>query len=130
MAGLAAGALWLLLVLWMPSLHAHTWLAMPLALLLGPLVRAWLIAAPVPAAILAALAMLLACAYLRVLLVAAHLAGSFGMGFMQAWQNAGTAMLVHLAWLATGPAALAVYLASAALAALLAWRMPLRHRVS
>jgi hypothetical protein len=130
MIALAIGALWLVLYLAFPRLHAETWLALPLGLLLGPLIRGWIIDAPWPAAVLATLAMLLAAAYMRVLLVASDLAGSFGMGFMQALRHAGAGMLVHLSWLSLDPDDMAVYALAAALAGTLAWRMRPRPKGS
>jgi hypothetical protein len=60
------------------------------------------------------------------LLMASELAASFGMDFMQALHNAGVGMLLHLAWLSAGPAALTAYLTAAILAGIVA-RMSRRH---
>jgi hypothetical protein len=128
MMALAAGALWLLLILAIPRLHAETWLALPLAVVLGPLIRGWIIDDAWPAALLAALAMLLSAFYMRALLVASDLAGSFGMDFMQALRHAGAGMLVHLAWLSVTPGAMAIYIAAAILAGTLAGRVRPRAR--
>ncbi len=122
MIALAAGALWMLLCLALPQLHARTWPALPLAVVLGYLIRSWVIDAPRPAAILAGLTLLLACAYMRVLLLAGELGASFGMGFMPSLRRAGADTLVHLAWLGLGRDALALYLIAAALAAWVAAR--------
>jgi len=128
MIALAIGALWLVLYLAFPRLHAETWLALPVAVLLGPVIRGWVMTAAWPATLLAALAMLLAAAYFRLLLVASDLAGSFGMGFMQALRHAGAGMLMHLSWLSLDPDAMATYALAAVLAGTLAWRMPARPR--
>lgn len=128
MIALASGALWLLLCLAIPSLHARTWIAVPLAFALARVIRGWVVDAAWPAAVLAALATLLACGYMRVLLVASDLAGSFGMDFMQALRHAGLGMLVHLAWLSTDGTAVGVYALSTVLAGVLAWRFRPRTR--
>lgn len=127
MIALATGAVWLVLDLAFPRMHAETWPALPLGLLLGPVIRGWVIDARWPAAVLATLALLLAAAYMRVLLVASTLAGSFGMGFVQALRHAGVGMLVHLSWLSLDPGAMAVYAVAAVLAGTLAWRMQPRR---
>ncbi|GAB3027260.1 MULTISPECIES: hypothetical protein [Oleiagrimonas] len=122
MIALAAGALWLLLNLFMPSWHTAVWLALPMGLLIGHVMRHWVIDEPLPAAVLAALATLLACAYMRFLFAAADLAGTFGMSFMQALRRAGSGMLAHLAWASLSAGAIAIYIFAALLAAVLAWR--------
>lgn len=130
MMALASGALWVLLVLAVPWLHAGTWLSLPLAAVLGPVIRGWIIDADWPAALLAALTVLLSAFYMRVLLVVSDLAGSFGMDFMQALRHAGAGMLVHLAWLSISPAAMAVYIAAAIVAGALARHVRPRPRAS
>ena len=123
MLALATGALWLLLCLAMPRIDPRTWPALPLALVVGAMVRGWMIDQRQPAAWLAAIAMLVAAAYMRVLLMATELAGSFGMGFMQAIRHAGASMLLHLAWMSVTPLDVGVYAAAAVLAAVVAWRL-------
>ena len=128
MLALAAGAVWLLLCLGAPGLDARAWPALPLALLVGPMVRAWMTRARWPAAGMAAVAMVLAAAYMRMLLIASNLAGNFGMDFMQALRHAGPGMLFHLAWLSVSHGDIAFYAASALLAGWLAWRIGPRGR--
>ncbi|MBB6185631.1 hypothetical protein [Oleiagrimonas soli] len=130
MIALAAGALWLLLDLFAPQLQATVWLALPLGLLLGHVMRHWVIDASWPAAVLAVLATLVACGYMRFLLAAADLAGTFGMTYMQSLHRAGSGMLAHLAWISLSPGAIAVYLVAAALAGFLAWRGSLRGKTA
>jgi len=128
MLALAAGALWLLLCLAVPRLHPQAWPALPLALPVAALVRGWMIEARRPAAWLSAAAMLVAAAYLRVLLMASALAGSFGMGFLQAVDHAGPSMLLSLAWLSVTPLDIGLYAVSALLAAVVAWNLRPRGR--
>lgn len=120
MLALAAGALWLLVCLAMPRLDPQTWPALPLALVIGTMVRGWMVQARRHAAWLAVVALLVAAAYMRVLLMASDLAGSFGMGFMQAVQHAGPSMLLHLAWLSVSPLDVMVYAVSALAAGVVA----------
>lgn len=120
MIGLAAGALWLLLVMAHPGPLAGIWIALPAAVLLGLVIRHWVLGASAIAALLAAAAMLLAAAYMRFLLAAAQLSGMFGMDFLQAFRHAGASMLLHLAWLSVTPFACGIYLVSALLAAAVA----------
>ncbi len=93
MLGLAAGALWML-----PTAYLRArlpWLALPLGAMLGWAIAHWVMPRP-GAAILAALATLLAAAYVSVLITAVRLAGNMDMGLTDAMRTAGTGMLWSL----------------------------------
>lgn len=126
MIGLAAGALWLLLVLAHPGPLATVWLGLPIGLALGWVTRHWVLEASPPAAVLAAASMLLAAAYMRFLMAAAELSGMFGIAFLQAFRRAGPGMLMHLTWLSLTPLACGIYVSCALLAAIAAVA-PRRH---
>lgn len=122
MLGLAAGAVWMLPTLFLQ--HSLPWLAVPAGWLLGLAVRNWVRPAGAIAALLAALATLLAAAYLGVLVAAARVAGAMGLGLVDALREAGPGMLFQLAQMALSPAATGWFLAGALVAAITAWRQP------
>lgn len=119
MLGLAAGAIWML-----PTVYMRLrlpWLAWPAGAALGFAVARW--SAPrTGAPLLAALATLLASAYVSVLTVAATLAGNMDMGLVESMRAAGTAMLAVLAWLSLSPGQLVWFVTGAALSAWIARR--------
>jgi vitamin B12 transport system permease protein len=122
MIGLAAGALWMLL-----ALYAHAtlaWVALPLGALLGWLMRAWVAPRRRDAAALAALATLLAAAYMCCLLATARLAALMGMGFTETLHRAGPGMLLVLARLSTSWGVLGLFALGAVVAAATAWYTP------
>lgn len=96
MIGLAAGAVWLV-----PTILASKlmpWLAVPVGWVLGRIVRGWVNpGGRVGAAVLAAIAMILATAYLTVLVAGARIAGSLGLGFFDTLHVAGIALLTDIA---------------------------------
>jgi vitamin B12 transport system permease protein len=114
MLGLAAGALWMLPTAYLRS--SLPWLAVPLGALLGWAIAHWVLPRP-GAALLAALATLLAAAYVSVLIAAARLAGNMDMGLTEAMRIAGAGMLWSLVRLSLDVAQLAWFAAGAAVAA-------------
>jgi vitamin B12 transport system permease protein len=128
MIGLAAGALWMLLALFARGTLA--WVALPLGVLLGWLMRAWVAPQRGSAATLAALATLLAAAYMCCLLATARLAALMGMGFSETLHRAGPGMLLRLARLSTSRGMLGLFVLGAAVAAAAAWYTPAAPPVS
>ena len=122
MLGLAAGAVWML-----PTMALQRPLP-ALALLVGALlalaIRGWVRPAGRVTAVLAAGATVLAAVYVEMLTAAARLAGSMGLGLLDALRGAGLAMLLSLAHLAVRPADIVFTLAGALLAAWIAARRP------
>ena len=115
MIGLAAGAIWLLPTIFLG--RVMPWLAVPIGWVLGRLVRSWVSPAErVGAAILAAIAMIVASAYLAVLLAGARIAGSLDMGFLDALRVAGIALLTDIARLTLTGGDIAWYAAGTILA--------------
>lgn len=118
MLGMAAGAIWMLPTLYMQ--RPLPWLAVPLGWVLGRAIRGWIRPDPRGATVLSVLATLLACAYVGVLTSAARIAGSMGMGLVDAIRTAGLSLLWQLTrmnwsgqdavWFAAG-VALAAYAA-------------------
>lgn len=96
MIGLAAGAVWLVPTILMSKLMP--WLAIPIGWILGRVVRAWVYpGGRTGAAVLAAMAMIVASAYLSVLVAGARIAGSLGLGFFDTLRVAGIALLSDIA---------------------------------
>ena len=122
MLGLAAGAVWML-----PTMALQRPLP-ALAPLVGALlalaIRSWVRPAGRVAAVLAAGATVLAAAYVDVLTAAARIAGSMGIGLLDALRGAGLTMLLSLAELAVRPTGIAFTLAGALLAGWIASRQP------
>ncbi|HET7329854.1 hypothetical protein [Dyella sp.] len=122
MLGLAAGAVWLL-----PSVFFHRplpWLAVPAGWLLGIAMRQWVHGKKWNAALLAALATLIASAYLRVLIAAVNLAAMMGYGLVHAMRTAGASMLLDFARFGTGKLDIAWAVAGMVVAAITALRTP------
>ncbi|SFR85517.1 vitamin B12 transport system permease protein [Dyella sp. OK004] len=119
MLGMAAGAVWMLPTLYMQ--RALPWLALPMGWLLGRAIRGWVRSEPRGAATLAALATAIASLYVGMLTAAARIAGSMGLGLVDAIRTAGTGLLVSLTRLATTNGDLAWYALGIALAAYAAW---------
>lgn len=129
MVGLAAGAVWMVAMLYLRA--PPDWLALPIGAVIGWSVRAWVTPTARGAAVLAAITTLLAAGYMRCLLATANIAASMGTGFADALRRAGPAMLLDLARFSMSPAAAGLYLLGAAVAAWVAWRgtgrAPRRH---
>lgn len=124
MLGLAAGAVWMLPT--MALQRPLPALALVVGVLLALAIRGWVRPAGRVAATLAAGATVLAAVYVDVLTAAARIAGSMGMGLLDALRGAGLAMLLSLAQLAVRPTDIVFTLAGALLAAWIAARRPRR----
>jgi vitamin B12 transport system permease protein len=122
MLGLAAGAVWMVATLYLR--HPLPWLALPIGAVLAWAIRHGVRAPGVAAALLAALATALATIYVNMLIAAVEIAGSMGMGLVDALRTAGSSMLWQLARLALTPADLGWSALAMLLAAWLAWRAP------
>jgi vitamin B12 transport system permease protein len=120
MVGLAAGAVWMVVALYLRG--PQDWLALPAGALIGWTMRAWIVPTARGAAALAAITTLLAAGYMRCLLATANVAASMGTGFADALHRAGPAMLLDLARLSMHWSASMLYLLGAAVAAWVAWR--------
>jgi vitamin B12 transport system permease protein len=121
MLGLAAGAVWMLLAVSFGQVLP--WLSLPAGWLLATAMRHWVCPGQrAGGAVLAAAATLLAAVYVSVLIAAARIAGSLGVGLVDALRSAGAPMLLALARLGMSAAEVAWFLAGAALAAAMAWR--------
>jgi hypothetical protein len=95
MLGLPAGALWMVATLY--QRHPLPWLALPIAVVLAWAIRHSVRKPGNGAAVLAALATLLASIYVSMLIAAAQIAGSMGLGLIDTLQTAGAGMLWQLA---------------------------------
>lgn len=113
--GLAAGAVWMLPTMFLQ--RPLPWLAVPIGWLLAAAVRGWVQPPGRLAATLAAMASVLAAAYVSVLTAAARIAGAMGIGLTDALREAGTSMLLHMAQLALSGTELGWFAAGAVLAA-------------
>lgn len=120
MLGLAFGAVWMLPTLFFS--HVLPWLALPIGWVLGRMMRGWVRPEPRGAALLAALATVLAAAYVCALTAAARIAGLMGMGLVEAMRTAGAGLLWDLARLNVAPIDLAWFVAGTLLSAWVAWR--------
>jgi len=121
MIGLAAGAVWLVPTILVSKLMP--WLAIPMGWVLGRIVRSWVSpGGRVGAALLAAIAMILASAYLTVLVAGARIAGSLGLGFFGTLRVAGIALLTDIARMTLTSGDVAWYAAGTILAVLGALR--------
>lgn len=125
MLGLAAGAVWMLPT--MALQRPLPALVLVVGALLALAVRGWVRPAGRVAAVLAAGATVLAAVYVDVLTSAARVAGSMGIGLLDALREAGLGMLLALARLAVRPTDMAFTLAGALLAAWIASRRPRGH---
>lgn len=125
MLGLAAGAVWMLAAVSLGQVAA--WLALPVGWLLATAMRHWVYPGQrVGAAVLAAAATLLAAIYVSVLIAAARIAGSMGIGLVEALRTAGMGMLLELARLGLSRSTAFWFLVGIVLAAILGAR-PIRH---
>ncbi len=125
MIGLAAGAVWMVAMLYMR--HPLPWLALPVGAALGWAIPRGIRPAGTAAAIMASGATVLAAAYMSMLLAAANVAANLGLGLIDALRTAGPGMLWELARMAATPRTLAWFTGGAALAAVIALR-PAPHR--
>lgn len=126
MLGLAAGALWMVATLYMRQ--PMPWLALPLAALLAWTIRHGVRRPGGFAALLCGLATALAVIYVGVLIAAAQIAGSMGLGLVDTLRTAGAGMLWQLTRLGFSREALAWAAVSVVMAAWLGIRpLPLRN---
>ncbi len=102
MLGLAAGALWMVLALYVR--HPLPWLAVPIGVMLAWTIRAGVQRAGIAAMLLAAGATALATIYVNMLIAGVRIAANMGMGIIEALRTAGFAMLWQLARMAMTPA--------------------------
>lgn len=126
MLGLAAGAVWLL-----PTVFFHRplpWLAIPTGWLLAIAMRQWVHSRKWNAALLAALATMIASAYIRVLITTVNIAAMMGYGLVNTMRTAGLSMLLDFAHLATSKADLAWMVAGVVVAVVVAMRSPAPSR--
>jgi vitamin B12 transport system permease protein len=115
MIGLAAGAIWLVPTIFMGRLMP--WLALPVGWLLGRIVRGWVNPnGRGVAAALAGIAMIVASAYLVLLVAGARIAGSLGVGFFDTLRVAGIGLLCDIARLTLTGGDVAWYAAGTLLA--------------
>ncbi|MFC5436747.1 hypothetical protein ACFPME_09290 [Rhodanobacter umsongensis] len=125
MLGLAAGAVWMVVSLYLR--HALPWLALPVGALLAWTMRSLVRPAGIGAAVLSACATALAAIYVNMLIAGVLIAGNMGLGLVDALRTAGAGMLWQLACMALSPADLGWTVLAILLAAWLAWRAPPRR---
>jgi hypothetical protein len=125
MLGLAAGAVWMVATLYLQ--RPLPWLVLPIGALLAWAIRHGVRTPGTGAALLAALATALAALYVNMLIAAAQIAGSMGLGLLDTLRTAGTSMLWQLARLGLSLTDIAWTVLAMLLAAWLA-RRPLRKR--
>ncbi len=95
MLGLAAGALWLVPTVLLR--HTLPELALLAGWLLALAIRQWVHAGKWNALLLAWIATVVACAYVRILTAAADLSAMMGYGLVDVMRTAGSSMLLDLA---------------------------------
>jgi vitamin B12 transport system permease protein len=122
MLGLAAGAVWMVVTLYLR--HPLPWLALPMGALLAWAIRSFVRPAGIGAAGLAACATALAAIYVNMLIAGVLIAGNMGLGLIDALRTAGAGMLWQLARMALSPADMGWTVLAMLLAAGLAWRAP------
>ncbi|WP_346948914.1 hypothetical protein [Dyella sp.] len=120
MLGLAFGAVWMLPTLFFS--RVMPWLALLIGWLLGRLIRGWVRPGPRGAAVLAALATALSCAYVCLLTAAARVAGLMGLGLVDAMKIAGFGLLTDLVRLNLAGLDLLWFAVGIALSAWVAWK--------
>jgi len=120
MLGLAAGAVWMVAALYLR--HPLPWLALPVGALLAWSIRGYVRPAGAVTALLSASATLLAAVYVNMLVASTMIAGSMGLGLVDAMRTAGTGMLWQLARMALAPADVGWAVLGMVVAAWLGWR--------
>ena len=126
MLGLAAGAVWMVITLYLR--HPLPWLALPIGALLAWAIRGHVRPPGVTAALLAATATLLAAIYVNMLVAGVMIAGNMGLGLIDAMRTAGTGMLWQLARMALSPTDMTWTALAMLLAGWLDWRQPRQRR--
>ncbi|MEO6799002.1 MAG: hypothetical protein ABI178_03595 [Rhodanobacter sp.] len=119
MLGLAAGAVWMVLALYLR--HPLPWLAVPIGALLAWTVRGCVHRPGTGAMLLAAGATALAAIYVNMLIAGVRIAGNMGLGIIDALRTAGFGMLWQLARMALSPADIAWTVLAMLLAAWIAY---------
>lgn len=120
MLGLAAGAVWMLIsVCWQAKLP---WLALPMGWALALGIRRWVRPPGRGAAALAAIATLLAAAYVSLLIATAQISGMLGIELTDAMHTAGLGMLLSLTRLSLSASNATWFVAGAIVAAWFATR--------
>ena len=125
MLGLAAGAVWMVISLYMRQ--PLPWLAVPIGALLALTIRSTVRRAGTGAMLLSAGATALAVIYVNMLIAGVQIAGNMGLGLIEALRTAGFAMLWQLARMALGPVDFVWGVLAIALAGWLARRTPRRR---
>jgi vitamin B12 transport system permease protein len=125
MLGLAAGAVWMVVTLYLR--HPLPWLALPIGALLAWAIRSLVRSPGAGAAVLAGCATALASIYVNMLIAGVLIAGNMGLGLIDAMRTAGTGMLWQLARMALSPADIGWIVLALLLAGWLAWRTPRRR---
>ena len=122
MLGLAAGAVWMVVTLYLR--HPLPWLALPVGAMLAWTIRSLVRPAGIGAAVLSACATALAAIYVNMLIAGVLIAGNMGLGLVDALRTAGAGMLWQLARMALSPVDLGWAMLAVLLAAWLGWRTP------
>ncbi|GAB2566584.1 hypothetical protein ISP15_13225 [Dyella jejuensis] len=125
MLGLAAGAVWLLPVVFLR--RPLPWLALPAGWLLALAIRQWVHGHRWNAALLAGLATLVANAYVRVLTAATDISSMTGYSLIDAMRTAGWSMLLDLARIGSSALDVAWAVAGVVVAVLVTLRAPRRR---
>lgn len=126
MIGAAVGAVWMLPTLYMQ--RPLPWLAVPIGWLMGRIIRGWVRTDRAGAVPMAALATAVACAYVGMLTTAARIAGSMGLGLVDAIRTAGLGLLWQLTELASSRQDLIWFAAGIGLACAAAARPTVRRK--
>lgn len=120
MLGLAAGAVWMVISLYLR--HGMPWLALPIGAVLAWAIRHGVCAPGRGSALLTIMATALAVVYVNMLIAAVRIAGNMGLGLIEALRTAGAGMLWQLAHMALTPTDFISALLGMLLGAWLAWR--------
>lgn len=122
MLGLAAGAVWMVVSLFLR--HPLPWLAPPIGALLALAIRGGVRRPGTGAMLLAAGATALAGIYVNMLIAGVQIAGNMGIGLIDALRTAGLGMLWQLTRLSLTPADVGWTVLAVLLAGWLARRVP------
>jgi vitamin B12 transport system permease protein len=126
MLGLAAGALWLVPMVMLRRPLPE--LALLAGWILAFAIRQWVHGRKWNVLLLAWLATALACAYVRVLTVAANIAAMMGFGLVETMHTAGYSMLLGLAGMKMTTADIGWYVAGLVVASVVSLRATARKR--
>ena len=127
MLGLAAGALWMVLAIYLG--RPMPWMVLAVAVVLAWAIRRGVHKPGNAAAVMAALATLLASIYVSLLIAGAQIAGSMGLGLIDSLRTAGASLLWQLARMSVSPSDIIWTLLAMLLAAWLGRRpLPVKTR--